>query len=324
MVTSTRPRSSRLQRFGDTGAWIAFVVVLAICGAGLILTFDHPQNDAGRPELTARGDSIVEPRLAALAPMVAQLSADANAISQQARTLYGHVRERDTQQVQADVTAGDQLVTRVAADLAPIEAARTHLTDGTDIGAISASNRAQVLAINAAATAAEQLNGAWKGITNAATRVVVLVDALAQHDAAVLDATSRARNADYSGALASLETAKTALDLASTVADAAGGQDLDTSTLRSLIDRNASYDAALTTLYTILAGNGGVMTADAQQAFGVVQQAQAALPDNDTAMTVIVSDIGGDQVTLGMIALDQLRGTIATAVPEPAATSSPG
>ena len=66
------------------------------------------------------------------------------------------------------------------------------------------------------------------------------------------------------------------------------------------------------------------MTADAQQAFDVVKQAQAALPDNGTAMTVIVSDLGGEQVTLGMITLDQLRGTIAAAAPEPVASPSAG
>ncbi len=121
---------------------------------------------------------------------------------------------------------------------------------------------------------------------------------------------------------------RSALDGASTVADEAATQGLDISTLRSLIDRNASYDAALTTLYAILVGSGGVMTADAQHAFDVVKQAQASLPDNGTAMTVIVSDLGGDQVTLGMITLDQLRGTIAAAAPEPAPgpvpSSSPG
>ena len=137
MATRTQPRHDRLLRFGDTSIWIVFVVVLAICGAGLILTFDHPQNDAGRPELTARGDSLVGPRLAALEPTAAQLSADANAISRQARTLYGHVRARDTDAVRADVTAGDQLVAQAAADLAPLDSARGGLIDGTAMGAIS-------------------------------------------------------------------------------------------------------------------------------------------------------------------------------------------
>jgi hypothetical protein len=324
MVTRSRPRFDRLQRMGNTGVWIAFVVILAICGAGLILTFDHAQNDADRPELTARGDTIVAPRLAALEPAVAQLSSDANAIAQQSRTLYGHLRARDTDAVRADTTAGDQLVAQFAADLAPVEAGRADLVDGTTMSAISEANRTEVQAINAAATAAEQLNAAWTGITGAASLTDVVIDALAQHDSAVLNATAQARNADYSGALNGLAMAKTALDRATTVADDADTIGLDTSTLRGLIDRNNSYDAALTALYTILDGNGGVMTPDAQQAFDVVQQAQAALPDNGTALTVIVSDIGGQQVTLGMIALDQLRGTIAEAVPEPAASASPG
>jgi hypothetical protein len=320
MVTSTQPIRHRLRRSTDTGIWIAFVLVLSVCGAGLILTLDHPQNDAGRPELTARGDSLVGPRLAALEPAAVQLSADADAISQRARSLYGHLRARDTDAVRADLTAGDQLLQQVATHLAPIEDARGRLVDGTAMSAISQHNRAAVLAINAAATAAEQLNGTWTGIATAATRVEILVDALGGHDAAVLDATARARDSEYAGALDRLEEARAALDRATAVADDAGTRDIDTTTLRSLIDRNASYDAALGRLYTILAGNGGQMTPDAQQALDVVEQAQAALPNNDTAMTVIVSDLGGTQVTLGMIALDQLRGTIAAAAPEPVST----
>jgi hypothetical protein len=74
----------------------------------------------------------------------------------------------------------------------------------------------------------------------------------------------------------------------------------------------------------ILASNGGVMTVDAQQAYEAVQQAQALLPNNDTALTLIGSDLGGEQVTLGLIALDQLRGAIGAALPEPVASPSPG
>lgn len=324
MLSPTRPRRSLARRATDTIGWLVVVLVVAVSGAGLVLTFDHPQNDAGRPELTAVGDAIVGPRLAALEPAATQISADADAIAEQARTLYGHLRTRDTKSARADLQAGDALVAAVADHLAPLTAARDGLLDGTSAHAISGANRDRVAALRAAADAGGQLAGTWEAIAVAAARTYPVVDALALHDAAVLEATGHARASDFSAALASLAVASTELDNVRAMAANAAAAGRDTGTLSGLIDRDAAYDAALARLYGILAGNGGQMTADAQAAYATVQAAESALPDNDSAMTVIVSDLGGQAVTLGLIALDQLRGAIEGALPSPLPSVTPG
>lgn len=301
------------------------MIATAIAGAGLTLALDHPQNDAGRPELTARGDAIVRPRLAALVPALADLSAAADGVAEAARRAYGLVRNRDTAAARAALPQGDAAVAALTAATTRVTDARAGLLTGTSRTAVSEAIRQWISAMDQAIVAAGKVPATWGLMANAAVLPIAVAETLTQHDATVADAASRARTADYQGAVLKLSEARTILDRARGLATQAAQGGLDTSTLRGWISRSAQYDEALIGLYAILIQSGGSMTAEARTALASVMRAQRALPKDTTALTIMVADAGGQKMTQGLIDLDQLRGQISIAVNQPGASGpTPG
>lgn len=314
MATTQLARFDRMVRFGRRATWAAFVAAVAIAGAGLTLGLDHPQTDSGRPELTARGDAIVGPRLAALQPALADLAAASDDVATRARDLYGSLRTRDTAAARADLAGGDEAATRVTSAALKAKASRDALLDGTSLQALSAANRSRVAAIDRAIVGAAGVPAAWQDIATASVLPIAAVESLADHDAIVIAATELARKSDFEGALTRLGDARAPLDRARSVTDQALEAGRDARTLFDWIVRSANYDDALTGLYALLVQTGGVMTPEAQTALDTVKQVEQALPTNTSALVVIVSDLGGQQITLGLIEIDRLRGEIAPAV----------
>jgi hypothetical protein len=314
MSTSPVPTANRVARAGRITTWAIFVAAVAIAGAGLTLALDHPQTDSGRPELTARGDALVAPRIAALQPALAQLAAAADEVATHARSLYGDLRARDTAAARVDLAAGDLAASRVTSSAVAVKAGSEQLLLGTSLGAIGAANRVRVGAIERAVAAAAGVPVAWAGIAGASVLPISAVDALARHDTLVLAATELARASDFAEALHRLNDAKVPLEQARTVTDQALKAGRDARTLFEWITRSANYDDALTGLYALLVQTGGVMTPEAQVALDTVKKVEALLPTNTSGLVVIVSDLGGQQMTLGLIELDRLRGEIAAAV----------
>jgi hypothetical protein len=300
-------------------AWVVFVLAVAVAGSGLTLALDHPQTDSGRPELTARGDAIVGPRLAAMAPHLADLATATDTLGAQARQTYGDVRTRDTAAARADLPVGDAAAASVTAAGAAIAVSRATLLDGTSLTGISRANRAWVTAIDLALADVALVPTTWTRIADAAVLPIVVVETLAHHDSAVLAAAKQARASDFAGATVTLTEARADLDRAGALAAQAVKRGLDATTLTGLIDRSTTYDAALVSLYAILVQTGGVMTPAAQTALDTVNRAEQALPKDNSFMTIIVSDVGGQAMTLGLIDLEQLRGDISAAANRPGA-----
>lgn len=319
MVSSPQAESRWLARLGGGAAWLVFVVAASVAGSGLTLALDHPQTDTGRPELTARGDAIVGPRVAAMGPQLTDLAAATEALGTRARRTYADVRSRDTAAARADLPLGDAAVTAVTAAGAAVELARSTLLDGTSVSGINQANRARIAAIDVALADVPRVPAAWKRVADAAVLPISVVETLAHHDAQVLAATNQARATDFAGAAATLTGAGADLVRARSLATQAAGQGLDATTLNGLIDRATAYDQALLSLYAILVQNGGTMTPAAQTALDTVNRAQQALPKSDDFMTIIVSDLGGQTMTLGLIDLEQLRGEISAAANQPGA-----
>lgn len=317
MAAIARKRTNWLGRLGGGVAWLGFVVGVAICGAGLTLALDHAQTDSGRPELTYAGDSIVGPRLAAMAPALTALATAADTLSAQSRQTYGHVRGRDTAAARADLPLGDAATTAVLTSAGEVQTARATLLDGARLGGLSQSNQIWVAAIDRALASAAKVPAAWTLIASAALLPISVVEALAHHDATILAATDLARRSDFAGATVILTDARADIDRARALAAQADEQGLDASTLTAVIDRSTAYDEALLRLYAILVETGGTMTAEAQTALDAVHHAEQALPKDTSALTVIVSDIGGQTMTIGLIDLDQLRGDILAGVNRP-------
>ncbi|MEA2623045.1 MAG: hypothetical protein QOH61_1955 [Chloroflexota bacterium] len=313
MAASPLAALREMVRVGGGVAWIVFVVAVAISGAGLALALDHPQTDAGRPELTARGDGLVAPRLAALHPALAELTAAVEDLATHAREASSHLRRRETAEVRSALAAGDASLVGVAVASSRVDAGRRALLDGTSIVALGETTRASVEHLDGALLAARQIPDAWAGIAGGATLPITVLDALTEHDRLVLAATEAARAADYKTAQTRLVEARGALDRARQTAVRAANAGRDATTLTDWIVRSANYDDALTGLYALLIQTGGTVTPEATAALAAVDRAKQALPKDTSALVIIVSDLGGGQVTLGLIELDRLRGAITLA-----------
>lgn len=285
-------------------------MIISIAGAGLVLALDHPQTDAGRPELTARGDAIIGPRLAALAPQDAALADAADGLAAHGRAALLDLRSQKTDAVRSDIAAGDQSLTDLGTAVAALTTSRNGLLDGTSLDRVSGANRDRVGAIDAAIAASALIPAGWQQIGDNAVLPVSVLESLSGHDAAVIAATTSARAADYTTALAHLGDAAAALASARHLSDLASGKGRDVSTLTGLILRSSDYDTALTRLYTLLQQSGGVMTPDASAALADVERAQTALPPDTSPLVVIASDLGGNTMTQGLIAIEGARDPI--------------
>ena len=100
-----------------------------------------------------------------------------------------------------------------------------------------------------------------------------------------------------------------------TVRELANGQGADVSTLDDLLDRIEEYDAALTELYTSMRGSGGETTAASRAAEARVAAAQESLPEDQTAMVVIMSDLAGPAITPALLRIESTRGLLEVALP---------
>ena len=294
--------------------WLVVLLIVAVAGAGLILSVDHAPTEDGRPELTARGHALVAPRLAAIDTDAQQLAAAGDAIAAAGRDTLTRLRALDASRTQAALDAGDAGVAGAAAALERIVAARTTLLEGTSLTGLPASDRIRIGTIDAAIAAAGQLAGYWQQVATEGSGPLELLQDLNAHDAKVVAATDAGRAGKWSDALAALHDAQRLLALAQAVRDTAHTAGLDVSTLDDLLDRLTTYDQALIDLYTGLQASGGETTATSRAALDRVNAAQEELPTDQSAMVVIISDLAGPTITPVLLSIESARGALGAAI----------
>ena len=249
-------------------AWMAVLLIVAVAGAGLILSLDHPPTEEGRPELTARGHALVAPRLEGMDIDIGQLATAGDLIAAAGRDTLTRLRSLDAPRTERALAAGDAYVADGSAIRDRLVAARATLLEGTTLAGLPASDRVRIEALDAAITAADELPGYWNQVVLAAAGPLDLVESMAVHDAAVIAATDSGRAGDWAGALAALGEAAAPLITVRTVREVANSQGADVSTLDDLLDRIEEYDAALTELYASLRESGGDTTVASRAARG--------------------------------------------------------
>src|SRR5688572_1475703 len=131
-------------------AWLGLIVVVAIAGAGLVLSLDHPRTDAARPELTARGHALIAPRLAAIQPTLLALSAAGALLGTSGRGVLSGLRQLDPAAVTAALDAGDTALPALTSEGARLPSLREGLLDGPAAGRLPAADVDRIAAIDAA------------------------------------------------------------------------------------------------------------------------------------------------------------------------------
>jgi hypothetical protein len=177
-------------------------------------------------------------------------------------------------------------------------------------------------ALDAAVDAVADSDPEWMTIKNRASLVLQLLDDLTQHDAQVFKATTAGRQSAWPDALSDLDGAAASVTDARSVRDQLAA-DATVDTLDDLLNRYDAYDGALRALYEYL-GSGGAQSGDQFDALQrAVETAQSALPSDSGALSVIVGEAAGTEISDALVSLERDRGAINDALSTAAATAAP-
>ncbi len=320
---------ARVTRVVHWVAGVVLLVIVAVAGAGLILALDHPPDESGRPELTARGHQIVAPRLAAMDADLVRLAAAGDAIAEAGRHTLTRLRALDPDGVDQATAAGDVTALDAATLHASLVGARAALLDGTALDRLPVSDRIRIGALDTALPGAGELAADWAAVRLSAGDPTDLVRSIQAHDTAVVRATDAGRAGRWQAALDGLVEAQRLLVPAHAVAATAARAGSDVATLQDLLDRMDTYDAALVDLYTLLQTSDGKVTNEVRDAYAEVEAAQESLPVTEDALVISVSDLAAAAITRALLDIESARGQLRAALdaagigPMAGATPSP-
>ncbi|MBX3031794.1 MAG: hypothetical protein KF809_16725 [Chloroflexi bacterium] len=302
---------------------VLLLVVVAVAGAGLILALDHPPDEQGRPELTARGHQLVAPRLGAMDVDLAGLTSAADTVADAGRRTLTRLRALDVDGVDAATLDGDTAAIDAVRLRESLLASRATLLDGTALDRLPISDRLRIGALDAALQGTGGLVDDWTAVRTTASDPTDLVRALQGHDANVVAATASGRAGRWAAALRQLADARRQLAVAQAIAATADEAGAEVTTLTDLLDRLDAYDAALVTLYTRLQASGGTVDDPVREAYAAVERTQGELPETNDALVISVSDLAAAAITRSLLDIETARGQLHAALDAAAPATSP-
>ena len=296
--------------------WLALVVVIAFGAAGLVSGADHQPGTSARPELTYTRDNEVDSALDAATRDLDELVEQVAALGIQARGALAALNGTDASTVDAAVAEGSRLLDGM---LDMTSAIRRELLVVPYVGRtdadllVSESRRARHGALVAALDATDGLQDAWVRLTSGSVTATRLSTLLALHDDAVTDAAALGRAARYEDAIERLDDADAAIEEARTLRNQLANT-VDVTVLDEWLDRIASYDVALRGLYVAYSNVGNRVTDELRDARDAEATARRELPSDPRAMVVIMAEIGRGGMTGAVIAIEQARGRLTSAI----------
>jgi hypothetical protein len=296
-------------------AWVTLALLIAFGSAGIVATMSHVPGTAARPELTWAGDADMEPALDAATANLKVLAAEVDALGATARVALSQVVAGDAEGLQQTITSGTQRVTAVEGRTSELEqslAAVPHTGDDWALH-VSADMRRRFDELASTAGVTEGVGGDWAALTGRSIDATRVSELLTSHDEQTAAAAKLGSDGKYKAALAQLDASDATIAESRALADRLAAT-TEVSTLRSWIDRNADYDAALRVLYKALVKSGARVNAEVRKAFDKEQEARARLPGDTRAVVVILSDIAQGGLNQAVIAIEEARGSLAQAL----------
>ena len=296
--------------------WLALVVAIALGGAGLVTGADHQPGTAARPELTYSNDAAVTAALDVATADLQALVDQVAALGVQARGALAALNGTETSTVDAAIAEGNRLLDGMLAQTSVIrgELANVPYVARAYPGLyVSDSLVSRHAALVAALDATDGLQDAWVRLTSGSVAAVRLSTLLARHDEEVTDAASLGRAARYEDAVERLDDADATIDEARSLRNQLANT-VDVSVLDTWLDLNANYDIALRGLYVAYARVGNRVTDELRDALAAEAAARRALPGDTRGMVVIMAEIGRGGMNGAVIAIEQARGRLATAI----------
>lgn len=301
--------SSRLRR---RLFWTAVLMLVALGGAGLATAADRPATDELRPELFARADRQAAEWLADMRAKLRTIDDRVSALAGSGRAVLGSLQRLEPGQISSLLGEGDTAAAELETAVALLADNHARPPAGLELGRMSLANRDLVAGVDRALASTIPLGASWRELSATARNVATLISFVFEHERLVFEATGAARDERWRAALDLLDEADRALVVAQAAGDVLA--DPGAGTLDDLLDRYADYSLALTDLYTALRRGAALDSREVMALLRVVQQAQAALPPDTSALRVAVNEVGGATVADVVLALERARGVVAQVV----------
>ena len=307
-----------------TLGWLVAAVVIALGSAGIAGGLDHPPASGARPELTYGADRLV-------APLLDASTADLRALSDQVDLLAGEGRQAlsalvsgDTSGLKAAIGAGEAQVGTIATAARALRARLAALPaiDAAAAARFGPSTLERYATLIAALPAVDTLGDEWTRLAAGSVPAAELTTYLAAHDRIAGQAVQLGAAGRYADAIRTLARATAELAAARIVRDQLATR-IDTSTLDTWIDRNATYDTAATDLWAAIVASPTRVTPAARAAAAREEAARALLPTNTSALVVILGDVAQGGLNQAVIAIEDARGRLLDALAAAAAQATP-
>ena len=303
--------------------WLALIFVIALGAAGIVTGMDHPPGSAGRTDISAAGDAVVNARLDAATADLSTLADTVQALGTQARGALAALNGTDEAATGTAISKGDQLVaevidrtTRLRDELAKVPYVGTPTAGLTVSDEVIARHAALVAALDAT----DGLDADWARLSAGSVAATKMGGYLAQHDALIGQAVANGRLARYDAAIALIDKAAQQITAARAERDELA-KTVDVSVLDEWLNRNGDYDVALKNLYTAIKKVGKKVTDSTRQAVKAEAAARARLPPDSRGLVIIMADIGRAGMNEAVIGIEEARGKLTDAID--AATASP-
>ena len=314
-----------LRRWFAPLAWLLAAVVIALGSAGIAGGLDHLPSTGARPELTYGADRAIAPGLDAATVDLRALSDQVDALAGQGRDALTALVGRDTPGLQAAIGAGEAQIVTIQASARELRD-RLAALPGLDAAAAAARYSPTTLAryatLVAALPAVDALDDDWARLAAGSVPATELTANLAAHDEIAGQAVRQGAAGKYAAAIRTLALATAQLAAARTVRDQLASR-VDTSTLDTWIDRNATYDAAVGDLWAAVLASPTRVTDAVRTAAAREKTAKAQLPQDTSALVVILGDVARGGLNQAVIAIEEARGRLLDAFAAAAAQASP-
>ena len=306
-----------LRRFARTIVWAVVAAALALGGAGLVAQLSHPPGGPSRAELTWSNDQALGAQIDQAASDLQSIEKKVEQLAQDARAALEAVSGADSAAIRAALDSGGRTATLITGSVRQLRGTLDEMPGDSPADALAYSNELLVrrAALFAALDAAGGLSDQWSRITDRSARAAELTIALDAHESTVASAAADGRAARYPQALATLAQARALLDQADELRVELLTAS-DQTTLDEWLARHRRYDAALTALYAALQASGGIVTKEVEVAYHEENVARAELPVDSRALIVIVAEIARNGLNQAVIAIEDARGRINTALQE--------
>ena len=328
MVPMLRCRAMKRQvrRVVLAVAWLVVAVLIAFGGAGIVTGMAHEPGTPSRAELTYNGDTAIEPGLDAIQDELSALAANVRQLSDLGRGALTALVATDVETLDTRVAEGEELALAIQVRANGLRQQLAELPgNGPDAAfTLSPEIRRRLAVVERALESTNGLAPAWTRVATgslAATSVTVM---LTDHDRKTADAAADGRAGRYDEALAKLDESDALIADARRLRDTLVAT-VDVSTLTTWLDLNASYDAALRTLYETIVASNGRVTDEVRAAFAAETEARERLPGDARPLVIILLDIARGGLNGAVIGIEEARADIDAAIEElePAAAQSP-